>query len=70
MAPIHPLAQELPYAAGAALKREREKKEVLPPLILLSYINTYVMTMGFRTNSKESLFVFLHLPLRLPMLIY
>ena len=27
MALIHPLAPELPYAAGAALKRKRKKKE-------------------------------------------
>ena len=35
-APIQPLAREPPYAAGAALKKEKEKKKMLPVLTIKS----------------------------------
>ena len=47
-APILPLAQELPYAAGAAVKRKKEEKKdalqcraqcnSIPPPVMLEYV--------------------------------
>ena len=39
VAPMRPLDKELPYAAGAALKRETNKQKILQGLLVWIYLS-------------------------------
>ena len=52
-APIRPLAWKIPYAAGAALKRQKKKKKVKPPRIIIRIKRKNMCILVIEINTED-----------------